>query len=179
MWADNRVHGLPILWHGRRAGPGVDVVWDIGQGAAPDLPRGSIVLHLAGRTTGSAQDLDENRRATEALCRAARNCDAAQVFLMSSAAVYAPGPDAIPESQPPAPISPYGRAKLAAEQAATTLAGPRLTILRLANLAGADALLGNVRAGIPRRPRPGRRARPAGRSGPISDRAFWRGCCRP
>ena len=149
IWPDKRVGGMPILWHGRRAGPGVDLAWDIGAGPPVTLPRGLIILHLAGRTTGSPQDLDDNRRSVEALCQAANASGAAHVFLMSSAAVYAPGPHLIPETQPPAPLSPYGQAKLAAERATAALNGPGLTILRLANLAGADALLGNVRADIP------------------------------
>ena len=149
LWRDNRAGNLPVLWHGRRAGPGVDLVWDIGAEPAPGLPRGMIILHLAGRTTGSASELDDNRRATGALCRAARASAAAHVLVMSSAAVYPPGPLPIAETTRPAPVSPYGQAKLAAEQAATRLGGPGLTVLRLANLAGADALLGNVRADIP------------------------------
>ena len=140
---DNKAGDLPILWHGRRAGPGIDLVWDIGVNPPMTLPKGLIILHLAGRTVGNAQELDENRRAAAALCQAAPT---AHVFLMSSAAVYAPGPAPLTEADVPAPISPYGQAKLAAERAA---AGPGVTILRLANLAGADALLGNVRAGYP------------------------------
>ena len=140
---ENRAGELPILWHGRRAGPGVDLVWDIGAEPPVALPEGLIILHLAGRTVGNAQELDENRRTAAALCQAAT---AAHVFLMSSAAVYAPGPAPLTEADEPAPSIPYGRAKLAAERAA---AGLGVTILRLANLAGADALLGNVRPGCP------------------------------
>ena len=140
---DNKAGDLPILWHGRRAGPGIDLVWDIGVNPPMTLPKGLIILHLAGRTVGNAQELDENRRAAAALCQAAPT---AHVFLMSSAAVYAPGPAPLTEADEPAPSIPYGRAKLAAERAA---AGLGVTILRLANLAGADALLGNVRAGYP------------------------------
>lgn len=136
VWTDNLAGGVPILWHGRRAGPGVDVVWDIGQNPPVGLPQGGIVLHLAGLTRGSVAALDENRRVTAAVCGA---MPGAHHFVMSSAAVYAPGPDPIAETTPPAPVSDYGRAKLAAEAAAF---GDRVTILRLANLAGADALLG-------------------------------------
>lgn len=147
---ENRAGGLPILWHGRQAGPGVDLAWDIGADRSVALPRRLIILHLAGRTLGSEPDLAENRRVTEALCQAARAAAACHVFVMSSAAVYAPGPLALHEADAPAPVSPYGRAKLAAERvAAETLPGPDLTVLRLANLAGADALLGNVRADVP------------------------------
>ncbi len=141
VWADNFAGDVPILWHGRRAGPGVDVVWDIGQKPPVGLPEGGVVLHLAGVTRGTAAELDENRRVTVAVCGAVR---AAHHLVMSSAAVYRPGPDPIAETAPPAPISDYGRAKLAAEQA---VAGAGVTMLRLANLAGADALLGNCQPG--------------------------------
>ena len=144
VWADNLAGGVPILWHGRRAGPGVDVIWDIGQNPPVGLPEGGIVLHLAGLTWGSAAALDENRKVTAAVCGAVR---AAHHFVMSSAAVYAPGADPIAESVPPAPTSDYGRAKLAAERAAQAVAGDRVTVLRLANLGGADALLGNCLPG--------------------------------
>ncbi len=146
--AENRMSGLPILWHGRQEGPGVDVVWDIGKNPLAALPQGLIVLHLAGVTTGTAQDLAENARVTQAVCQAARAADALHVLVMSSAAVYAPGPDALTEADRPAPISPYGHAKLEAERVAlASLPQGRVTLLRLANLAGADALLGGCRPG--------------------------------
>lgn len=145
IWAEKQVSGLPVLWHGRQAGPGVDVVWNIGNNPPPPLPAGLIILHLAGLTTGSAQELAENARVTQAVCALP---EVGHVFVMSSAAVYRPGPDALTEGDLPDPISPYGHAKLAAEQVALN-ARPDggLTLLRLANLAGADALLGNCRPG--------------------------------
>ena len=148
IWAENMVCGLPVLWHGRRAGPGVDLVWDIGENLPVGLPPGLIILHLAGLTQGSVQELAENQRVTEAVCVAARAAQAIHVFVMSSAAVYAPGPGFLTEEDAPAPVSPYGQAKLAAERAAeNSLGHGGLTLLRLANLAGADALLGNCRPG--------------------------------
>ena len=148
IWAENMVCGLPVLWHGRRAGPGVDLIWDIGENLPVGLPPGLIILHLAGLTQGSVQELAENQRVTEAVCVAARAAQAIHVFVMSSAAVYAPGPRWLTEEDTPAPVSPYGQAKLAAERAAeNSLGHGGLTLLRLANLAGADALLGNCRPG--------------------------------
>ena len=87
---------------------------------------------------------------TAAVCAAARAGRAGHVFVMSSAAVYAPGPLPLAETTPPGPVNPYGASKLAAEAAAVAaLSGSAtgLTILRLANLAGADALLGNAKPG--------------------------------
>lgn len=149
VFAENGVGGLPVLWHGRRAAHGIDLVWDIGADPPTVLPKGVVVLHLAGQTRGTAAILADNARATEALCRAANAAEAAHVFLMSSAAVYRPQARPLTEDQAPDPVSDYGRAKLAAEQVAeATLRGPGLTVLRLANLAGADALLGGVREGL-------------------------------
>lgn len=81
-----------------------------------------------------------------ALCRAAQAAGARHILLASTAAVYRPGPDDLDETDVPAPANPYGAAKLAAEQAAvaalTDPGSPGLTILRVGNVAGADALLG-------------------------------------
>jgi NAD dependent epimerase/dehydratase family len=129
VWADRP----GVLWHARQAGPGVDVVWDIGAGQVPDLPKGLTVLHLAGGGLAYAD-------AARAVC----GIGAAQILLMSSAAVYGPGPRAWRESDPVTPQNPYAVAKLAAE-----MAGPGITVLRLANLAGADALLGGIEPGRP------------------------------
>ena len=93
-----------VLWHGRQAGPGVDVVWDIGSAPAPDLPGGLTVLHLAGT-------MGQYAAATRAVLR----LGAVQVLVMSSAAVYGPGVQPWRESDPVAPQTPYAVEKLAAE----------------------------------------------------------------
>lgn len=150
IWLNKTVNDLPILWHGRQAGPDVDVAWDIGKNPLAALPQNLIVLHLAGRTAGTETELADNQRTTEAVCSAALAAKARHVFVMSSAAVYAPGPDSLAETATPGPVSPYGRAKLAAENVAAQVldnSATGLTLLRLANLAGADALLGNCRQG--------------------------------
>ncbi|MGL6211589.1 MAG: NAD-dependent epimerase/dehydratase family protein, partial [Paracoccaceae bacterium] len=88
-----------------------------------------------------------NAMETALVCQAARAARAAHVVMASTAAVYAPGPGELAETDPLAPANPYGAAKLAAEQAAAReLEGSAtgLTILRIGNVAGADALLGGV-----------------------------------
>ena len=113
-------------------------------------PDGAIVLHLAGCTAGSAEKLAENVGVTREVCAVARAHGARRVFVMSSVAVYRPGPGLLDEAVMPDPIGAYGAAKLAAEWAAVeVLAGSQtgLTILRLGNLAGADGLLGNLMPG--------------------------------
>ncbi len=70
------------------------------------------------------------------------------MFYMSTSAVYRPQPTPIDEMQTPDPVSAYGRAKLDSERIIRSLAFPfGLTILRLGNLAGADALLSSARRG--------------------------------
>lgn len=140
VWADNTVAGLPVLWSARRPGPGVDLAWDIGADK-PDLPTGVIVLHLAGRLRGTAAELAENVAVMRGLFGSLKG----PLLAMSSAAVYAPGPGELRESDAAVPVNDYGRAKLLAEQMAPV---GQVTQLRLANLAGADALLGSCRPGV-------------------------------
>lgn len=141
--------GLRVLWHGRHPGPGVDFAWNIGHGAPPDLPPGTPILHLAGCTSGDAAALAENATAALAVADLALRL-AAPLLHVSTAAVYAPAPRDLTEDDRPAPASPYGQAKLQAEQALSqALPDGRLTLLRLANLAGGDMLFGNIRAGLP------------------------------
>lgn len=145
IWTDNTLENMPIIWHARESGILGGLRWNIGQNPPPLLPRGLIVLHLAGKTTGTPEELAQNAVVTDAVCTAARMAQARHVFVMSTAAVYAPASTPLDEGIPPAPQSPYGQSKLAAEQVAVRLMPGRVTILRLANLAGADALLGTVR----------------------------------
>ncbi|MGV8985764.1 MAG: NAD-dependent epimerase/dehydratase family protein [Cypionkella sp.] len=146
-WWGN-VSDLPVQWSARNQGQDVDIVWDIGKSLPPPLPENAVFLHLAGQTRGNAEDLAENRRSAQVLCESASASRARHVFLMSSGAVYAPSPHLITEDQRPKPVSDYGRAKLEAEDVARDiLPHGGLTILRLGNLAGADALLSSVRNG--------------------------------
>ena len=56
--------------------------------------------------------------------------------MLSSRKVYAPSAKPLTETAPTGPRDLYGRHKLALEQALAELLGPRLTILRLANVFG-------------------------------------------
>ncbi len=144
VWG-HRVAGRPILWSARTPAQSIDLPWNISQDPAPLLGAGAVFLHLAGKTSGTEAALAENRQSAEAVARAAARCKAAHVFLVSTAAVYRPSPDPIDETVLPDPVSPYGRAKRAAELA---MQGPfGLTVLRLGNLAGADVLLERARQG--------------------------------
>lgn len=140
--------GLPVLWHGRRPGPGVDLAWDIGRQDPPALPEGAMVLHLAGRVSGTEDELADNALSAREVASWVQG--RGWILAMSSAAVYAPAPRDLTEQDPPAPPSAYGRAKLAAEKALLQATkGQGLALLRLANLAGGDVLFGNIRAGLP------------------------------
>ncbi len=139
--------GLPVLWTARKPGPGL-TGWDIGRDAPPQMPRGAILLHLAGVVGGDGARLPLNAAVTREVCRAAAQAGAGHVFVASSVAVYRPGPSDLAETAPPDPASPYGAAKLQAEVAARQVlaesAMPGLTILRIGNVVGADALLGRA-----------------------------------
>lgn len=105
-----------------------------------------IILGLAGGRKAEGADTD----LALATLTAARDQGARHVFLMSSAAVYGAGEGDLPETAAPAPLAPYGAQKLAMEQAAQDFARRAdvgLTLLRLGNVAGFDALLGGAEPG--------------------------------
>ncbi len=153
--AFRRIHQLGLwpdlrepLWLHR---PGHDIAgnalcWDMSGPPPADyrlhMTHGIIVL--AGATAGDAGALESNTAAAQAALRLQTAGVAGPVLLMSSAAVY--GRLAAPLSEDrAAPAAPYGMAKLAME---TAMAGlPGVTCLRLANVAGADALFGAMARG--------------------------------
>jgi len=119
------------------------IQWDILTDPAPDWPLGAVVLHLAGVVRGDERSLAANEALVAPLTQACRRNRACGLLFVSTAAVYAPHSEAASETTPPAPQSPYGRAKLAAEAALTRHdPGCPVCILRLGNVVGADALLG-------------------------------------
>ncbi|MBL3705585.1 NAD-dependent epimerase/dehydratase family protein [Sulfitobacter sp. BDSS02] len=145
------------LWQGRRefAVPGgaAPLVFDpisqqqgliqAGQGC-------STVLCLAGAVPGRNDAMEDNI----ALARAAIHIGAglgARVLLSSSAAVYGVQQGPLDETTPPRPVADYGRAKLEMEREGARLGaelGVPVTALRIGNIAGIDAILGNWRPGF-------------------------------
>lgn len=111
--------------------------WDILTRPALALPQGAVILDLAGVIRG---DVGLNSQLADAVGRMAR-ATKAQVIHLSSASVYPGGPADMTEATTPAPPSPYGESKLVAE---AVLRGylPDALILRVGNIAGADAVLG-------------------------------------
>jgi hypothetical protein len=136
--------GLRPVWQARDGRPGC-LHWDILAEPAPPWA-GGVVLVLAG----GRQVPDINTAVALRAMQAALDQGGRHVFLCSSAAVYAGG-EGLGEDTAPAPAAAYGAAKAAMEAAALAFrarnGGPGLTVLRIGNVAGADALLGAVRSG--------------------------------
>lgn len=113
-----------------------DAQW-LSRGEAWPEGKCGTILNLAGVTDPNGPLQDNITTAADAVAEGARR--GARVFLMSSAAVYGAGARDFLETDALAPANAYGRAKAEME----ALAG-EATILRLGNVAGADALLGRA-----------------------------------
>ncbi|MFL4469160.1 NAD-dependent epimerase/dehydratase family protein [Tateyamaria armeniaca] len=126
-----------------------DAVWldraglDICDGEAlRNALRGAgCVICMAGVTQGCSDRLGMNSDLAIRTLDAAQEVGAGRVLLFSSAAVYGNTPGLLTEDGPTAPLYEYARAKLAMERAAARHAHPNC-VLRLGNVAGADAILG-------------------------------------
>ncbi|MDZ4136856.1 MAG: NAD-dependent epimerase/dehydratase family protein [Paracoccaceae bacterium] len=141
QWPAGLGSGLRPIWQARAARPGF-VSWDILKRPCPLLAgSGGVVLCLAGVTGGPG--LTQNTALALAACAAARRIGARHVFIASSAAVYGPGlPMNLAEDAPLRPVNAYGVAKRAMEAAVGDQ--PGITMLRIGNIVGADALLGQA-----------------------------------
>lgn len=108
------------------------------------------LICLAGVTPAQAQATGDamglNTDLALAAIAAAPPC--ARVLVASSAAVYGAAEGTQSARNPGAPLSAYGLAKQAMEQAALARGGGRVCVLRIGNVAGADAVLGGWRAGF-------------------------------
>lgn len=108
------------------------------------LTGADVVFCFAGATPLSGVPVDTN---VDVARKALDAANGAHVFLFSSAAVYGALQGALSENGPTSPQSPYAHAKLRMEQVAATHPNPN-TVLRLGNVAGADAILGNWAPGF-------------------------------
>lgn len=108
------------------------------------------VICLSGVTPAQAKgDLNFNIDLGVAAVVLGKAVGAKQVFCASTAAVYGRGAGLLSEAIACTPISPYGTAKLAMENealAAAVRAGQAACMLRIGNVAGADAILGGWHA---------------------------------
>ncbi len=128
------------------------VQWSIGQDNSR-LPTAEAVVVLWGVTPGGPQPLQENASLALAGLDVAREVGAKRVLLASSMAVYTGSKARTHFENDPIspPKSAYGRAKLEMERVVSErvgkLAGPKVTLLRMANMVGADSLFGSLRSG--------------------------------
>jgi nucleoside-diphosphate-sugar epimerase len=135
------------LWQFRTNAPDEALLWNPIADPMPDCGPVNAVLCLAGVTSG--KELGLNTDLALAALDAARRLGAARVLLASSVAVYGADPGPHTEDGTCAPANDYGRAKLTMEQIARKNSGGiELCALRIGNIAGADALLGGLRAGV-------------------------------
>lgn len=149
VWGDTPPLPGGTVWQGRSPTRAGDLCWDFGADLPANWPQGAVILHLAGVTRGTPEQLHANVTLARALAAAARAGRAAHVLLASTVAVWPVQQTPLAEHQPPAPANPYGASKLAAEQAlrdGLRGSGIGLTALRIGNVAGADALLGGALA---------------------------------
>jgi nucleoside-diphosphate-sugar epimerase len=79
-----------------------------------------------------------------AVARLAARRRGVRYLMLGSRAVYGPAGDdpVLREDRPPRPDRPYGASKLATERALAALLGDRLTVLRLSNVFGDEAVPG-------------------------------------
>jgi UDP-glucose 4-epimerase len=124
----------------------LDIVDLAGLRAVVDTVAPSAIFHLAAQASVVAsvedpgRDCEVNVRGTLNVVEAARSCAAPVVFTSTGGALYGDDvPRPTPESQLPAPLSPYGASKLAAEAYVSTWSrssGIAHTVCRLGNVYG-------------------------------------------
>jgi UDP-glucose 4-epimerase len=151
-WKTGTAGPGPVAYQGRRGGSGSDIAWPDLSDARPladwanrNAPISTLIM-LAGTVPGMGRSMGENVAIARACLDAALEVGARRVLLASSSAVYGRGrPAAFSEDYDAHPVSAYGLAKLAMESMSRDYSG-RLQVcnLRIGNVAGADALLGNV-----------------------------------
>lgn len=147
-WGLGAEAGVAPVWQTRGAAPGAGAWLRFDPLAEPEALAAAaraadVILCLSGVTAGDAGALALNVTLAEAAVAAA---EGRPVFLASSAAVYGagvpPGAAGWAEGDALAPAAPYGAAKVAMEAACG--GRPGVVVLRIGNVAGADALLGRA-----------------------------------
>ncbi|PTV93898.1 nucleoside-diphosphate-sugar epimerase [Rhodobacter aestuarii] len=142
-WAGGANEAPQLLWQARagRAVAESDLIFDpLSEPEAylSAIAQADVVLNLAGVVRGDAAQLARNTDLALAAVAAAKG---KPVLVASSAAVYGrAGAEPCAEESQMMPIAPYGAAKAAMERALLGASG--VTVLRIGNVAGADALLG-------------------------------------
>ena len=134
--------GAVPVWQ-TRDGAGGTLAWDILQDSVPDLPRLSGIVVLAGVTAGPPEALALNTPLAQAGADLGARLGV-PVLIASTQAVYGRQPGLLREDAPLMPSNDYGRAKQAMEAA---VAASHVTILRICNVAGCDALAAGIARG--------------------------------
>ena len=147
---------IQTTWQARRPQDGYascDILGDANR-LAPVLQGAQAVVCLAGITNARARQkgasLRDNSRLAQAVVQAAARSGVPRVLLASSAAVYGRAQSPLHEGIEGADLSPYGLAKREMEEAASALGdayGVEVCNMRIGNVAGADAILGDWRPG--------------------------------
>jgi len=133
-------------WRFQARGADADICWSGRFDTVPDglFTQGGTLINMIGSTDRDANILHStNVRFVQDLLAKAAKSKVAHVILASSAAVYGEGETPLDETAALNPKSPYGISKAAMEQAAVAFDDPNapaVTILRIGNVAGADAL---------------------------------------
>jgi len=137
----------------RGTGPAGSLVWDPLKGALPLVDAVKVsggfdtMIMLGGVIPGPGKKLNINTKLADACLSAASQAGIGRVLLASSSAVYGAGNGtAFTEKAHCNPANDYGAAKLEMEQACAPWreSGIDLCLLRIGNVAGADALLLNI-----------------------------------
>lgn len=132
----SRTGAADVRWSGQYDDPAADQIFR----------PGATLINMIGCSGPNEAHLHAvNVRFVETLLAKAHQTGAAHVVLASSAAVYGgAGTDPITEEALLRPLTPYGASKVAMEQMVSAFAnlndGPAITIARIGNVAGADAL---------------------------------------
>ncbi|MEL7097596.1 MAG: NAD-dependent epimerase/dehydratase family protein [Pseudomonadota bacterium] len=129
-------------WQARRDMRGCETVQPFDKASLVALLRNApAVICLWGAVPGPGAAFGENVTLARLALDAAAAADAGRVFLASTAAVYGRADGPLTE-EVAAPVSDYGRTKLEMEAMAAAHTHPSCA-LRIGNVAGADAILGN------------------------------------
>ena len=152
-WAAHPPPGLQIRIQ-QRTGAAAHILWQLASGdraLAQAIGTADVLLVLSGVTPAPDADYRLNTELALAALRAGAEIAAKHLFIASSAAVYGRSDTApVGESADLAPVSDYGRAKLAMERACTDwlthspLPRPGVSFLRIGNVVGTDLFFRNL-----------------------------------